>query len=539
MRLASPPDPTDSTHATTQQGTGGRAWRWAYAGAAGLVCCLVRLIGLPHIGLSQWDEGVFAFEAEHFSRSFAAWREVYTPQQAPPLSPWLMGLAGRLLGPVDLNLMLISILAAGATVVLLFALLDKLEGRIAAWSGALLLCCCPLHLAHSRTVLADVQMTFYFMAGLWCALERLQPGRSRRTLIASAAGLALTTTLALYTKYYGSLIMVSAAFFEVLTFAVARLKIKTWPAAWRISAQEWRWRIGSLIVAGLFVGAAWWPWVGFVHRHYGPNAMSEINVTFATPWRDLPRQLPERLLMTGGILWVWALPPLLFFPWALAGAWRERSLWFWIACGWMAAYLCALFQYTLFIRLLVPITGPLALCGGLGASVLWSGAASRGGRWLGRGAVCAGLGLAVAQSGEALKWRSDGYRTLQARVLAAFPELERAKAPLPLVMRLAQPARCYISSWNHYTMLDPAAPIDAYGKHFYLLSDYSLDWLPSAKNLFARWQPHARVVAHFSNDRPPPIMLCPPWRWLLPVIRGRQQPPELLREFVLYEIELE
>ncbi|OPZ07886.1 MAG: Dolichyl-phosphate-mannose-protein mannosyltransferase [candidate division BRC1 bacterium ADurb.BinA292] len=507
------------------------------AALAALAAILIRLIHLERLGISHWDEGEYVraarLLADHFTQGLAH----LAPEHAPPLVPVLISLSFRLFGPYDFAAILVSAVTGGLTVGLVFWILDRAAGRAAAWGGAIILALCPLHLVYSRMALTDATFTCFHALGLLLSLARIAPAPPSRAfairLWLNGLLLGLTTAAAMFTKYQGLIVWLSAACFEALIVAAAALRRRRGAAP--ASPILLPARAGSLLLALAVAWLCWLPWRLFVLRTYGPTAMHEQHGLFIRPLSDLPQAAFDSSLILLAVLWIWARWAGLLAAVGALPAWRAQRNGTAALLGWGLAYGFAWLLYTPFIRLLTPLLPLLSLLGGVALGALWNAEGSARRAWAGRLMTLLVVGLMAFHAAEALRWRSDGYRRLGDR----FDEIAALRAGLPLVVRLAHPITFYQRDWPHAMMSDPDAPIELYGRRFLLLVDTSVDLIPASRRLMDLWRPHAELIWTAENDRLPPTIFNPPARDDIGPMRGAWPIPPHRTHFLLYEVNLE
>ncbi|MFO0961105.1 MAG: glycosyltransferase family 39 protein [Isosphaeraceae bacterium] len=208
----------------------------------------IRGWNLGRLGLVHFDEGIYATSAAALADSSAI--DPGLIAYAPPAYPILVSVAFRVLGPSDTAAILVSILAATATIPLLSRLADRAFGPPAGSLAAILSAMWGGHIAFSRMALTDATFLFAWTLGLIAAarlIERPTPGR------VLLAGLAIG--LAQCTKYNGWL-LVPVMFAAALPIRKPRGRL-----------------IAALLFSALLAALLYFPWFRFVEGHGGYKAL--------------------------------------------------------------------------------------------------------------------------------------------------------------------------------------------------------------------------------------------------------------------------
>ena len=270
-----------------------------------LIGAALRFWDEPHLGLNHFDEGIYAL-AGLWIRSPKGLAGI-SPEvvaYAPPLFPWLVGLAYLFLGISDLSAILVSQAAGVLTIPAVAWLARRAFGPGAGAAAAALCAISGPHIAFSRMALTDATFLLCFVLALGFGARFLErPGVVRAVVFGLFVGLAQNA------KYNGML--------AGLIVAIA--------AVWGLIVPSSEGRKGAikaiafgLIAAGV-AGLVYLPWYRFVqaqpggyaallrhHRGYlsGPSAWPEH-------WR---LQMAQQVALSGristGLTWgaiAWSL----------------------------------------------------------------------------------------------------------------------------------------------------------------------------------------------------------------------------------------
>jgi 4-amino-4-deoxy-L-arabinose transferase-like glycosyltransferase len=156
-------------------------------------------VGLKGRALIDWDEGVFAVQAQWLARGFTAGKPFNF--QTPPLFQVIIAFFFMFFSDRDWVLPLLSVLSSGATVVVLYQFTRRLFDGMTGLFGVLLFMTTEYFLFFSRSGLSDAFFLFVFITGLFFFYLGITGHDNRSFLIAGAC-----SVLALYTKYSGFLL---------------------------------------------------------------------------------------------------------------------------------------------------------------------------------------------------------------------------------------------------------------------------------------------------------------------------------------------
>ena len=136
---------------------------------------LLRSAYPSRMAVEHFDEGVYAsnlwFGADDGFRYPN--RHLYAPPLLPALTEWSM----ILLGPSHVGCMLVSLLAGGLTIGLIWWVAGEWFGEEAALAAATLAGLSDFHILYSRTVLTDVLLCFWLLLAVYLTGETYRRGR--------------------------------------------------------------------------------------------------------------------------------------------------------------------------------------------------------------------------------------------------------------------------------------------------------------------------------------------------------------------------
>lgn len=212
---------------------------------------------LQHAGLSQFDEGVYAFSGLGLSDPTQPHR-LFPDQEkfSPPVYFSLVALSFLVFGAADRSAILVNVLLGTATVPAVWWIARRWVGAPAALAAALMLATRGGHILLSRSALTDVTFALVFLIALGVvavALDRAD--RTSGVLAGLAVGLAWNT------KYHG---------WFALVIAVLAIGAK-----WRIERQSLdslKPVIRTWIVMSVVAAACYLPWTVFVNSQPGGSA---------------------------------------------------------------------------------------------------------------------------------------------------------------------------------------------------------------------------------------------------------------------------
>ncbi len=162
--------------------------------AAGLM-----LLDVTRSGYGNTYYAAAAFAASHSWGALltnAADLSGYVSLDKGPLSDWLTGLSGRLLGFGSFSVMIPNALYAIATVIVLYDAVRRALGRQIAILAALMMALTPVAVLVGRYNTPDALLLLLLVCAAWCSTVAIQSGRTRDLLLcATCVGLAFNTKM--------------------------------------------------------------------------------------------------------------------------------------------------------------------------------------------------------------------------------------------------------------------------------------------------------------------------------------------------------
>jgi 4-amino-4-deoxy-L-arabinose transferase-like glycosyltransferase len=185
----------------------------------------------------------------------------------PPASLWVMELSGRIFGFSSWSMLLPEALAGVATVMIVYRLVRRWAGEVAAVLASVALALTPIAVAMFRYNNPDALLTLLLVGAAWAVWSAIETGKTNRLVIAgSLVGLAFTTKM-----------------LEAFIVLPALALVYLWCGSPRL-----RRRVVQLVWAGVAVVVASGWWVAIVEvwpasaRPYlgGSTDNSELNLIF-------------------------------------------------------------------------------------------------------------------------------------------------------------------------------------------------------------------------------------------------------------------
>jgi 4-amino-4-deoxy-L-arabinose transferase-like glycosyltransferase len=198
----------------------GRADEAAWVRPAHLsVSLFAALLYLVNLTVSGFANTYYSAAALAASKSWSAWffgsfdAANFITVDKPPLGTMLMGLSVRLFGLSSWSILLPEALAGVATVALLFVVVRRSFGPVAAVIAALVMALSPAAVLMFRYNNPDALLTLLLVLGAWAFLRALESGSMRWVLAA-----AVFVGLAFNTKYLQAYLVLPAF---AITYAIA------------------------------------------------------------------------------------------------------------------------------------------------------------------------------------------------------------------------------------------------------------------------------------------------------------------------------
>jgi len=209
------------------------------------VGALAAVLYLANLTISGFANTYYSAAALAASQSWPAWffgsfdAANFITVDKPPLATMLMGLSVRLLGLSSWSILLPEAVAGIATVVVLFALVRRSFGPVAATIAGLVMALTPVAALIFRYNNPDALLTLLLVAAAWAFVRGLEDGRLRWIVAA-----AILVGFGFNTKYLQAYLVLPAFAITYLVAAPGRI----------------RRRVGVLVVALVAVGlsSGWW-----------------------------------------------------------------------------------------------------------------------------------------------------------------------------------------------------------------------------------------------------------------------------------------
>lgn len=166
---------------------------------------LLRLAGVQQLSLTHYDEGVYVQNGIAAAFGDPLEFNFDLPLHAPPLYPWMIGVACWLLAaPWPTAGVYVAAVFGVASIFVGYAVAARAVGRESALLAAILFACSDLHVAYSRMALTDVPVTFWFLVATYALLRLGESIEARsKQAIGWTLAVAACTAIAWNTKYNG------------------------------------------------------------------------------------------------------------------------------------------------------------------------------------------------------------------------------------------------------------------------------------------------------------------------------------------------
>ncbi|WP_422926945.1 ArnT family glycosyltransferase [Singulisphaera sp. PoT] len=293
-----------------------------------LVGAVIRLWMFGSLGLTHFDEGIYAFSGAWSvtSGSVAGIDPMVIPY-APAGFPILVGLNYLVLGAGDGAAILASTFAGIATIPLVFWLARRTFVSGAGISAAVLATLSMAHIAFSRKALTDAPFLFVWTLSLTLGGRFLESPRLGRALVFGiAVGVAQNFK---YNGWLTGIIIILAAAIGPVVDSESRTRthlLRTF---------------GFGLLAALLAFLIYAPWYDFVERHGGYSDLVRHHRSYLSPpsawFSNWQQQLKQATALSGGKVWcaaAWSLAWLSAMWAGFAGAPNRkgtRSLRIWLA----------------------------------------------------------------------------------------------------------------------------------------------------------------------------------------------------------------
>lgn len=219
-----------------------RTWPFAAQLGVGVLAAVLYLVNLTVSGFANTYYSAAALAA---SQSWSAWffgsfdAANFITVDKPPLATMLMGLSVRIFGLSSWSVLLPEALCGVATVVVLFAIVKRSFGPVAATIAGVVMALTPAAVLMFRYNNPDALLTLLLVLSAGAFLRAIETGRLRWVTLA-----AVLVGLAFNTKYLQAYLVLPAF---VLVYAIA-------------APGNWRKRALGLAVAlmAVIISSGWW-----------------------------------------------------------------------------------------------------------------------------------------------------------------------------------------------------------------------------------------------------------------------------------------
>ena len=183
-------------------------WSWAGIGAIALLALVLLTWGLSRNGMGN------AYYAAAVKSGTVSWKAFffgsldpgsYITVDKPPVALWVQGLSARLLGFSSWSILLPQALAGTASVLIIYRLVRRWQGDVAALLAALALTLTPVAVVMFRFNNPDAILTFLLLAAAWALNAALAKGSVWRLV-----GCGVLIGFAFLTKMLEALVVLPA-----------------------------------------------------------------------------------------------------------------------------------------------------------------------------------------------------------------------------------------------------------------------------------------------------------------------------------------
>jgi 4-amino-4-deoxy-L-arabinose transferase-like glycosyltransferase len=173
---------------------------WAGLGASTALALALNCwqLSLNGLGNTYYSAAVRAMTASWHNFFFAAFdRGGFISVDKPPVMLWITALSARVFGYSTWSLLLPAAIVGAAAVALLWIIVERWFGALAATLAALVLACSPISVAVNRLDLPEPFLLLFLLAAVWALQRSLDDERWLRwTVLAGAfVGLAFNTKM--------------------------------------------------------------------------------------------------------------------------------------------------------------------------------------------------------------------------------------------------------------------------------------------------------------------------------------------------------
>jgi len=272
---------------------------WAVILCLTLLGGVIRLWGLGTLGLTHFDEGVYALAGLWpFTPGGLNRLDPSVVPYAPPGFPFLVGLAYSLLGVSDTAAILPSILLGTLTIPAGAWLARRTLGPGAGAASAAFLALSLAHVSFSRKALTDAPLGLVWLVVMLAGARMLErPGVVRAVILGALVGLAQNVK---YNGWVTGTIVVLAGVSGVAGGWLRRDEPATSQPPWYRSLAYWSLSVG--VAASLYL-----PWYSFVESHGGYSGLLAHHRSYVggvDHWLpNLKQQLQQVASLSGGPVW--------------------------------------------------------------------------------------------------------------------------------------------------------------------------------------------------------------------------------------------
>ncbi len=166
------------------------------------VTLLAAILYVANLAVSGFANGYYSAAALAASQSWTAWffgsidAANFITVDKPPLATMLMGLSVRIFGLSSWSILLPEALCGIATVAILFAVVRRTSGPVAATIAGVVMAVMPVAVLIFRYNNPDALLTLLLVSGAWALVRGLEHGRIRWAVLSAVfVGLAFNTKL--------------------------------------------------------------------------------------------------------------------------------------------------------------------------------------------------------------------------------------------------------------------------------------------------------------------------------------------------------